>query len=379
LSMGADDYVLKSNEIEVLKARVRVQLRRKQSEDQNRRIRTELLNKELEAAAARAAREVAENRAELLSILEQKNRDLAAVNAELREQQEQVAESNRQLKLASQLKSEFLANMSHELRTPLNAIIGFSELLKDGFKGELNPEQNKYVTEIFKGGIHLLELINDILDLSKVEAGRMTLDLERVDIAELLQSSLSVIKEKALNQHIRILVDLPAQPMHMTADARKLKQIVYNLLSNAVKFSADGGELEISARAVARSGVVLEPAGGMAVRQIPLPKNEFENFLEIRVRDCGKGISDKDLQRLFQVFVQLDSSLAKRYEGTGLGLALVKRLTDLHGGTVGVASALGQGSIFAVWLPWRPLAEEARAAAASAAEQDTGLPGQASG
>ena len=375
LSIGADDYILKSSEIEVLKARVRVQLRRKQSEDQNRRIRTELLNKELEATAARAAKEVAENRTELLSILEQKNRDLATVNAELREQQLQVAESNRQLKLASELKSEFLANMSHELRTPLNAIIGFSELLKDGFKGELNSGQSKYVSEIFEGGIHLLDLINDILDLSKVEAGRMTLDLERVDIAELLQSSLSVIQEKALNRRIRIQVDLPQQPMHMAADTRKLKQIVYNLLSNAVKFSDDGGELNISARRVARDSMALEPADGMAVRQMPLPKSECENFLEIRVRDTGKGICDKDLQRLFQVFVQLDSSLSKRYEGTGLGLALVKRLTDLHGGTVGVASALGLGSIFVVWLPWRHFTEEPRADATP----DTCLPGQASG
>ncbi|WP_394780960.1 response regulator [Undibacterium sp.] len=367
LSSGADDYVLKSNEVEVLKARVRVQLRRKQSEDQNRRIRKELLSKELEAADARASKELADSRAELLAILEQKNVDLAYANDDLQEHQRQIAEKNRQLELASHLKSEFLANMSHELRTPLNAIIGFSELLKDGLQGPLNDPQKSSVTEIYHGGTHLLSLINDVLDLSKVEAGQMTLDLEPINVPSTLQSSLSIVKEKAHHRGIQLKLSISdelkqddAPAVH--ADIRKLKQIIYNLLSNAVKFTAERGHILIAANIVAREQVAADrmiPAEAtipMQVRLLPLPDNDYSDFLEISVTDNGKGIAAPDLQELFQPFVQLESPLTKRHEGTGLGLALIKRLAELHGGTVAVASALEQGSRFAVWLPLRELA-----------------------
>ncbi|MES2070216.1 MAG: response regulator [Pseudomonadota bacterium] len=371
LSSGADDYVLKSNEVEVLKARVRVQLRRKQSEDQNRRIRKELLSKELEAADARASKELADSRAELLAILEQKNIDLARANDELQGHQRQIAEKNRQLELASHLKSEFLANMSHELRTPLNAIIGFSELLKDGLQGALNEPQRASITEIYQGGTHLLSLINDVLDLSKVEAGQMTLDLELVNIASMLHASLSIVREKAHHRGIQLKLtiadELGAGGRRVTADIRKLKQVVYNLLSNAVKFTAERGHVLILARIVQREHVSLAalvresspataPDAGQAAlhaRLLPLPENEHTDFLEISVRDNGKGIAGTDLQELFQPFVQLESPLTKKHEGTGLGLALIKRLAELHGGTVGVASAPEQGSCFAVWLPLR--------------------------
>ncbi|HTD06109.1 response regulator [Undibacterium sp.] len=362
LSSGADDYVLKSNEVEVLKARVRVQLRRKQSEDQNRRIRKELLSKELEAADARASKELADSRAELLAILEQKNNDLAKANGELVGHQRQIAEKNRQLELASHLKSEFLANMSHELRTPLNAIIGFSELLKDGLQGTLNEPQRASATEIYHGGTHLLSLINDVLDLSKVEAGQMTLDLESINIASMLQSSLSIVKEKAHHRSIQLKLSVAEEftkehAIQVFADIRKLKQIVYNLLSNAVKFTAERGHILIRARVVPLEQVSadfaahLETAAEMQVRLLPLPENEYLDFLEISVTDNGKGIASEDLQELFQPFVQLESPLTKKHEGTGLGLALIKRLAELHGGTVAVASAVGRGSCFAVWLP----------------------------
>jgi DNA-binding response OmpR family regulator len=353
LSVGADDYVLKSNAIEVLKARVRVQLRRKQSEDQNRRIRAELMSKELEAAEARAARELAQSRAELLAILEQKNNDLAAANATLLENQRQIAEKNRQLEAASHLKSEFLANMSHELRTPLNAIIGFSELLKDGIKGPLTDGQLSYVVEIFNGGLHLLSLINDILDLSKIEAGRMTLDLEPVNVAELLQTSLRIVHEKAVDRQIRLTLHVACNDRQLHADPRKLKQIVYNLLSNAVKFTPGKGEVRISAGIVERAAAHVHAPKDMATRELPLPAGDATHFLEIKVCDTGKGLSADELQQLFEPFLQLGSALSKEHEGTGLGLALVKRLTELHGGSVGVASAPGRGACFTVWIPWR--------------------------
>lgn len=364
LSSGADDYVLKSNEVEVLKARVRVQLRRKQSEDQNRRIRKELLSKELDAADARASKELAHSRAELLAILEQKNNDLAKANDELVGHQRQIAEKNRQLELASHLKSEFLANMSHELRTPLNAIIGFSELLKDGLQGHLSEPQHTSITEIYQGGTHLLALINDVLDLSKVEAGQMNLYLEPVNIASVLQSSLSIVKEKAHHRGIQLKLSIAEELKEgnappVSADIRKLKQIVYNLLSNAVKFTAEGGHILIHAGLAKRelvSGYALaRPATttGMQVRLLPLPDNESQDFLQISVTDNGKGIAGDDLQELFQPFVQLESPLTKKHEGTGLGLALIKRLVELHGGTVAVASASGHGSCFTVWLPVR--------------------------
>jgi signal transduction histidine kinase len=287
------------------------------------------------------------------------NRQLKRQADELQQRTEEIASKNIQLEAASKMKSEFLASMSHELRTPLNAIIGFSELLKDGMVGELTEKQHDFIAEIFSSGEHLLSLINDILDLSKVETGKMTLDLEAVEIAGLLQTSLNVIKEKAYKHRIKLKLDLPGDAGQLMVDARKLKQIVYNLLSNAVKFTDDGGEIRVSSRAVRREDLKLTALKIGAVRQLPLPDSEFEKFLEIKVCDSGIGIAGADLPRLFQAFLQLDSSLARTTEGTGLGLALVSRLVELHGGTVAVASAPGHGSCFAVWLPWRNVLVEA--------------------
>ncbi len=283
---------------------------------------------------------------------------------ELQQRAEEIARKNIQLEAASRMKSEFLASMSHELRTPLNAIIGFSEILKDGVVGTLSKTQNDYIAEIFSSGEHLLSLINDILDLSKVETGKMTLDLETVEVAGLLQTSLNVIREKAYKHRIKLKLDLPDDAGRLMVDARKVKQIVYNLLSNAVKFTPDGGEIRVSSRVARLAELKLSVPEAGAVRQLPLPDSGFEEFLEIRVCDTGIGIAGADLPRLFQAFLQLDSSLVRTSEGTGLGLALVGRLADLHGGTVAVASAPGRGSCFAVWLPWRavPVEEGAQAA-----------------
>ncbi|MEC5162363.1 MULTISPECIES: response regulator [unclassified Janthinobacterium] len=356
LSIGADDYVLKSSEFDVLKARVRAQLRRKQFEDDRRRVRAELGAKEREAAEMRAARALADSRAELLAILEQKNRDLELAVRALQERQGEIDEKNRQLEEASRLKSEFLSNMSHELRTPLNAIIGFSDLLRGGVVGPLSERQQVCVGHVVTSGKHLLALINDILDLSKVEAGKMELELEPVQPDALLRGCLSLVLEGAAKRAVTFAFEPCGELEAAMFDLRKLKQIAYNLLSNAVKFSADGGQVTLSAHRLGRAGVGQGAPAGMTTRVLPLPPGQFQQWLEIRVRDHGIGVNPDDMRHLFQSFRQLDSSMARHHEGSGLGLALVSRMAALHGGTVGVASGAGMGSQFSVWLPWRALA-----------------------
>ena len=271
-----------------------------------------------------------------------------------------------ELEDASRMKSEFLANMSHELRTPLNAIIGFSEVLKDGLLGELTSEQRGFIGDIFSSGQHLLSLINDILDLSKVEAGKMTLDLELMPVESLLVNSLSIIREKAASRRIRLDLRAVDGLGSIRADGRKLKQIVYNLLSNAVKFTVDGGKVSVRAAVVPRREVGrLE--GSWAGRTFPLAESGFEDFLKITVTDTGIGIAPEGLAHLFQPFSQIDSGLARRFEGTGLGLAMVKLLAELHGGLVAVESAVGEGSCFTVWLPLRAHDDESAVTAKVAA------------
>jgi PAS domain S-box-containing protein len=271
---------------------------------------------------------------------------------ELKRYEQTLQQTNIALEHASFMKSEFLANMSHELRTPLNAIIGFSEALRDGLLGELATQQRKFAGDIFSSGEHLLSLINDILDLSKVEAGKMTLDLELVRASSLLVNSLSIIRDKAATRHIRLNLDANDELSPIHADVRKVKQMVYNLLSNAVKFTADGGEVSLHACCVPRTEVGRR-SGAPAGRSFPLAESEFTDFLEISVTDSGIGISQDGLERLFKPFSQIDSGLARKFEGTGLGLAMVKLLAELHGGTVAVTSAVGEGSCFMIWLPLR--------------------------
>jgi PAS domain S-box-containing protein len=261
-----------------------------------------------------------------------------------------LEENNVELQNASRMKSEFLATMSHELRTPLNAIIGFSEALSDGMMGPMSELQSEYIGDILSSGQHLLSLINDILDLSKVEAGMMTLELEEVDLHNLLSNSLSIVREKAAAQHIQLTLDTGDGLGAPQLDMRKTKQIVYNLLSNAVKFSANGGKVTLAARRVARDAVGTLP-GNWPLHSFPLADSGCQEFLELRVTDSGIGISQVNMAKLFQAFSQIDSSLARKFEGTGLGLAMVRQLVDLLGGTSAVASAVDQGACFAVWLP----------------------------
>ncbi len=274
---------------------------------------------------------------------------------ELKLFEQRLQQKNVELEEASRMKSEFLANMSHELRTPLNAIMGFSEILRDGLIGELTPQQRGFIGDIFNSGRHLLSLINDILDLSKVEAGKMTLELELVEVWSLFTNSLSIIREKATARHINLTMDAASAPMSIQADARKVKQIVYNLLSNAVKFTADGGNVTLFVGRVPQAEVG-QLSGAWKYRSFAVPTGDFEEFLKISVTDSGIGISPEGLEHLFKPFSQIDSGLSRKFEGTGLGLAMVKLLVELHGGAVAVESAVDEGSCFTVWLPLRSAA-----------------------
>lgn len=272
--------------------------------------------------------------------------DLKFLSDQLRQRGEEISQKNQQLEEANRAKSEFLANMSHELRTPLNAIIGFSEALKDGLMGEVPENQREYIGDIYSSGEHLLSLINDILDLSKVESGKMTLDMEPFPLSGVLQNSMSMVKEKALNHGLRLTLEADADMPEIVADMRKLKQIIYNLLSNAVKFTPPGGAITLSA-------------------------HRIDDALEIAVRDTGIGISKEDQAKLFQPFTQIDSALSRQYQGTGLGLVMVKRLAELHGGNAGLESETGKGSRFWVRIPWREVNAAAVNSAAPTWPRDT--------
>jgi signal transduction histidine kinase/DNA-binding response OmpR family regulator/CHASE3 domain sensor protein len=278
--------------------------------------------------------------------------EMSLLADQLRSRGEDIQRKNAELERASRMKSEFLANMSHELRTPLNAIIGFSEIMKDGLTGELTPEQREYMADIYGSGRHLLSLINDILDLSKVESGHVMLELEEADPETLAASALSVLRERAASARVRFSAHASPAIGRALLDVRKAKQMVYNLVSNSLKFTPEGGSVTLTIDRVPAAdvrSVITEPgtrvfAPGDAV---------CDEFLELRVTDTGIGIAPQDLAQLFQAFVQIDSSLSRQYAGTGLGLTLVKRLAELHGGGLMVKSSEGEGSVFVVWLPWR--------------------------
>ncbi|NEQ25499.1 MAG: PAS domain S-box protein, partial [Microcoleus sp. SIO2G3] len=249
---------------------------------------------------------------------------------QLRQSSERISLANAELARATRLKDEFLANMSHELRTPLNAILGLSEALQEEVYGSLTDKQHKSMTTIENSGRHLLELINDILDLSKIESGKMQLDTAPVGVHNLCESSLTFVKQLAHQKRIKLSSKIAEGLGEIEVDERRIRQVLINLLSNAVKFTPEGGE------------VCLEIEG-----------NVSSETLQFRVIDTGIGIAPESIDKMFKPFVQLDSSLSRRYAGTGLGLALVRRIVELHGGSIALESELGNGSRFTVSLPWK--------------------------
>ena len=255
------------------------------------------------------------------------NRDeLGALAANLNRMNDELGRVYRELEAASRHKSEFLANMSHELRTPLNAIIGFSEVLDDRMFGELNEKQAQYVRVVLNSGRHLLSLINDILDLSKVEAGRMELEVGTFSLQMALENALTLIHDRAARHGLTVELTVDETLGDVEGDERKLKQVLLNLLSNAVKFTPDGGRIEL--RAVPANGSV-----------------------EVSVTDTGVGIAPEDQEAIFEEFRQVGTDYARKREGTGLGLALARKFVELHGGRLWVKSEIGRGSTFTFTFP----------------------------
>jgi signal transduction histidine kinase len=241
----------------------------------------------------------------------------------------ELADKSRLLEAASRHKSEFLANMSHELRTPLNAILGFSEVLAERMFGEVNEKQAEYLRDILSSGRHLLSLINDILDLSKVEAGRLELEPGRFHLPTALDNALTLVRERATRHGITLTQSVTEGVGDIVADERKVKQILLNLLSNAVKFTPEGGRVDLTATAA-------------------------EDVVTIAVSDTGIGIAPEDQAAIFEEFRQVGGDDARRQEGTGLGLTLARKLVELHGGRIWVRSQVGQGSTFTFTLPVGP-------------------------
>jgi signal transduction histidine kinase len=284
---------------------------------------------------------VAERQTELESVnlgIPQSNQQLHDEIAERVRIERRLHQAKEAAEAANHAKSEFLANMSHELRTPLNAIIGFSDVLGAQFCGPLNEAQSQYVVDILESGQHLLSLINDILDLAKIEAGMMDLELTCVDVGGVVDRALQMFRERALRQGICLLREFDEVPA-VEADELRLKQLLYNFLSNALKFTATGGTVTIRVRST-DEGVLLS------------------------VADTGVGIARAEQEKIFDTFYQVDSSLTKAQQGTGLGLTLVRRIAELHGGRVWVESEPGQGSEFFFHLPSRSVADEPLASGA---------------
>jgi signal transduction histidine kinase len=262
----------------------------------------------------------------------------ARVTARTRE----LADVNRQLQTVSQHKSEFLANMSHELRTPLNSILGFAQLLLEQSADVFSAKRRRFLSHIYNSGQHLLELINDILDLSKAEAGKLVLQPESVVAPKLVEETLVIVRGLADKKQLRIDANFPKDLPRLVADPVRLKQIFLNLLSNAVKFTPEGGQVTVT----------VQPIHGAENAPNGTPSDGFGEWLEVRVADTGVGITEEDMPRLFKDFVQLEATATKRHEGTGLGLALTKRLVALHGGRIWAESAgRDRGACFVVRLP----------------------------
>jgi signal transduction histidine kinase len=238
--------------------------------------------------------------------------------------------ANLALEKAARLKDEFLSSMSHELRTPLSGILGLAEVMKMPHIGPLNAKQSTYIDHIYQSGQHLLHLINELLDISKIGAGKMELALAPCSLEEICQASLQMVSAQADAKKLEYSLSMLPKSIVLNVDAIRIKQVLVNLLGNAVKFTLQGGSFGLDVVGSEEAGEVI-----------------------LTVWDTGIGILEQDLPRLFQVFVQLDARLARQYEGSGMGLALVKSLVEMHGGKIAVQSVFGRGSRFTVILPWK--------------------------
>ena len=280
-------------------------------------------------------------KARLFQAIKQEKKELKSLNEHLEvrvmERTRELTRANKELVRASQAKSQFLSNMSHELRTPLTSINGFSEFLLDGFVGPLNEAQSKYLTNINVSGNHLLELINGILDLSKIEAGKTSLKLEQVEVDKLLDEVMLVLEGYANKATVRLKLQCAGDIPTLRLDRTKFKQILYNLCSNAIKFSPEGGEVTVV--------VAYDKSSFISGRE------ELYATLSVTVRDQGIGISPEDQEKIFNPFEQADGSHARNFEGTGLGLTLTKRLVEMHGGQIELESSIGAGSCFSFVVP----------------------------
>ena len=260
------------------------------------------------------------------------NRDeLGALAANVNRMNDELRRLYRELETTSQHKSDFLANMSHELRTPLNAIIGFSQVLRDGMFGDVNAKQADYLDDILSSGQHLLSLINDVLDLSKIEAGQVELQVAPFSLQDALERGVSMVREQATTEGVEVSLHTNGGLDVVSGDERRIRQVIFNLLSNAVKFTPTGGQVDVSARRV-------------------------DAEMRVSVADNGPGIAAEDLDRIFEEFQQTEAGASQR-EGTGLGLALSKRFVEMHGGRIWCKSEVGEGSTFEFTLPMRPIAQ----------------------
>ncbi|HEC85841.1 MAG TPA: response regulator [Thioploca sp.] len=301
--LGAADYITKPLQLEEVLARVTTHLKLCKL---HRQLQQEIINRKQVEISLQAERDA------------------------LAERTAQLSQANVELAHAARLKDEFLANMSHELRSPLTAILGISQTFLEEFYGPLNDKQRKSIRTLEESGEHLLALINDILDLSKIEAEKLTLNLNTVSVNDVCQACLRMTKEAAFKKQIRVATTLDYAIDTIQADERRLKQILVNLLSNAVKFTPEGGSIRLEVNGDAEHGVI-----------------------DFSVRDTGYGIAKEDMKHLFEPFVQVGGTLNRAQEGTGLGLSLVYRLAEMHGGSVSVESLVDQGSCFTISLPWQ--------------------------
>ncbi len=327
---GAVDYITKPFDSNILRSKVAVFLDLFRLQRRLRSAETSLLHVNESLKKTGAEREKA------IRQLRQATRELETRRAEAED--------------ANRVKSDFLACMSHELRTPLNAIIGFSEIMIDGVAGKLADKQTEFLRNIYNSGRHLLSLINDVLDLSKIELGKLDLEMGAFNLGSLAEGCLALFKEKAMTHRIGIDMEGCREIGVIRADERKVRQVLFNLISNAVKFTPDGGRVRVVARRVTRGDAERGHDAEARRDRIVSPESE-RDFIEISVSDTGIGIKEEDLPRLLRPFQQLETPLTKQYAGVGMGLALAGKLIEAHGGAIRVESEYGKGSRFIFTLP----------------------------